>query len=329
MTRNDDGSYSVVAPYGRAAHFNFRTIERSWPDGWRDELVSAAARQDEFMIGGERAGSVRGVARRRSRGEAATIVDAPRLLLPFDVDGQTVPEGLGSPQLFISAAKYFVSAFLPSEFRKSSFIVSPTSSTGIKSLNKLNCRIWFMLSAPASSDAIIAFAQDLRRKNIEIDPAIYRPAQPIYLARPVFLNCPDPISTAATVVLRDAPTVTIDFAPYVAAAEHYATAETAALRSSNGDWREMGEKIIGGAGNCFGPLTRTIGAAVTAGASLSEIQIFVDGVLDRRGVPGRYGRDWVGSTYFSFQRKNAQAWSRVARLHEEIRSRFFIIDGAK
>ena len=84
-------------------------------------------------------------------------------------------------------------------------VAASTASTGRKGPNIVHLRLYFVLSRPADNDALYSWACNLSdsRQDLELDPSVIRPYQPIYTARPIFRGMTDPVPVWGRVRLLD------------------------------------------------------------------------------------------------------------------------------
>jgi hypothetical protein len=140
--------------------------------------------------------------RKRADGtvEPATLRPAARHWVPLDIDSIACPEWLDPLHEPDRTVEYVVNQ-LPEEFHGASCWWSFTSRQGIKS--GIYLRLFFWSDRPIEDWELKCWLGDrlpqegvfqARRKlRYPIDPAIFAPAQPIYVARPIFVGAPDPV----------------------------------------------------------------------------------------------------------------------------------------
>jgi hypothetical protein len=118
-------------------------------------------------------------------GERATLHEAPRRWCALDIDGLERPKTIAASDLWGCAIVAIQR--LPEVFRGAAVIVQASASHGIKPGCRL--RLWFWLSRPTAGAELRFW---LRR--VPVDPSIFRAAQVIYTAAPIFaLGRPDPL----------------------------------------------------------------------------------------------------------------------------------------
>ena len=110
-------------------------------------------------------------------GDAATLREVPRRWVAVDLDSVPLPEGTDPRDL--AACARAVRRYLPHAFRDVAGIVQATAGHGIKPGARL--RWWAWLSRPVTGAELLQLFH-----GCPVDPATFRPAQPIYTAAPLF-----------------------------------------------------------------------------------------------------------------------------------------------
>ncbi|PWT92061.1 MAG: hypothetical protein C5B54_04160 [Acidobacteria bacterium] len=139
------------------------------------------------------------------RKEPPSIECPLRRWLVLDLDGVEVPNGWGAPDKLAEAAYFIRDNKLPPYFRGVRSVAAATSSTGRKGPGIARLRLFFVLSHPASIDALYSWADSLShsRPDLGLDPRVLQPMQPIYTARPIFRGMTDPVPVWGRVRLLD------------------------------------------------------------------------------------------------------------------------------
>ncbi len=133
-------------------------------------------------------------------GEMSTLREAPRRWLALDVDGLPLPAGTDPRDLAACAAAAL--PVLPVELRATACLVQATGSHGVKPGARL--RLWFWCDRPVTG---IEAARWFR--TAPVDRSVFRPAQLILTAAPVFAaGVADPLPRRL-VLLPGAPTVAV------------------------------------------------------------------------------------------------------------------------
>lgn len=110
-------------------------------------------------------------------GDQPTIADAPRRWLALDLEDMPLPEGIVITDITACAAVAIT--YLPPAFTGVRCIAQATAGHGIKPGIRL--RLWFWLSRLTSGAELKVWLRDT-----PADPAVFRPAQLIYTAAPLF-----------------------------------------------------------------------------------------------------------------------------------------------
>jgi hypothetical protein len=133
-------------------------------------------------------------------GDQPTLRERPRLYLALDLDGVPLPAGLDRRDLAACADE--VVKLLPPAFHGAQHIVAATGSHLLKPGARL--RLWFWLSRPVGQAELAAWLRDA-----PVDAALFRPAQLIYTAAPLFpAGAADPMP-CRTMLLPGAPVVDV------------------------------------------------------------------------------------------------------------------------
>jgi len=120
-------------------------------------------------------------------GDEPTLVERARRWLALDVDGLPLPAGLDARDLAGCGA--YARDILPPAFHLSPLLVVASASHGIKPGARL--RLWAWLDRALTGAEVSRWLRDT-----PVDHAVFRPAQLIYTAGPVFVDgVSDPLST--------------------------------------------------------------------------------------------------------------------------------------
>ena len=112
-------------------------------------------------------------------GEVPTLIDVPRQWCALDIDGLDLPASVTGTDIFDCGIEAVM--HLPQPFRGAAFIVQASASHGIKPGVRL--RLWFWLSRPTGGTELRYWL-----RHTVADPSIFRAAQVIYTAAPVFAD---------------------------------------------------------------------------------------------------------------------------------------------
>jgi hypothetical protein len=204
------GGEWVIRPYGNAKTFSIAV--RNVGTIYELAAVLAEIEQDprSFIVRGQPAEGVdlahayrRLHPRTRPDGtvEPATLRAAARHWVPLDIDSIPCPEWLDPVQQPDQSVVEYVVSQLPEEFHGATCWWSFTSGQGIKTGIRLRLFFWAdraledwelkaWLGERVPQDGVPEARWKLR---YPVDPAIFAPAQPIYIARPIFVGVPDPV----------------------------------------------------------------------------------------------------------------------------------------
>lgn len=208
LGRGPDGRLAVVASYGNAKRFAFRQE----PVTGLESLarVLDGIRPDEFVIRGEPlpGADPRDTVRRLHpdplTGERPTFREEARRWLLLDFDTVEAPTWL-DPAEPEDAASYLRSR-LPDAFHAASCRWAWTASAGVAP--GLRMRLGFWLDRPVGK----AFL-DRWLAAAPVDASVFRPVQPIYVARPILRGVPDPVPRRSGVLVDVDDTVPVPELP--------------------------------------------------------------------------------------------------------------------
>jgi hypothetical protein len=187
-----------IAGYGQAKLFSFAEIPVSSFDEMAAAIEGLQHKPCSFLVRGKPADGIdREYARRRLHArkkpngavEPATLLAQPRFWLALDFDSIQCPDHI---DLIwdVDAVIEHVTELLPEEFHGVSTFWAFTSGHGIKPGIRL--RLFYWLDRALSDEEVeLWLAKPIAEKLI--DPVLYRPAQPIYVAQPIFVKMPDPV----------------------------------------------------------------------------------------------------------------------------------------
>jgi hypothetical protein len=189
------GCPTVIEGYSKAKRFSIRRV----PIDDVHELARAldAIRWDEFVVMGE---PLPGVARRATlrrllpdpeTGEGPTFREQPRRYALVDFDH--LPGPYRFDPLDGELAAEHARATLPTCCRRATCWWQLTSQAGLVPGLRLRLALW--LDRPLGRN-------ELERlfAGAPVDPATFRPVQPIYVARPILRGVPDPVKRRSGVL---------------------------------------------------------------------------------------------------------------------------------
>ena len=135
-----------------------------------------------------------------STGDGATIVTADRAWVMLDLDGVACPAGL-DPRVPNDAEELIdhLTGLLPSEFHDATcyWVWSASQSVperlGAVPPDQLRAHLFFWLDRPIADADLRRWASGLKKAGLPLDPSVFAPVQPHYVAAPVFVGMPDPL----------------------------------------------------------------------------------------------------------------------------------------
>jgi hypothetical protein len=184
----------VIEPYGNAAFFSIREAPVSGIDDLAALLSAVELRPTSFLVRGnpvadvDRRNARRRLHTRRAKDgsvEPATLGPVARHWIPLDCDSIAHPDWLDPMHQPDRAVKHVV-GLLPEEFHGATCWWAFTSSQGIK--DGIRIRLFFWADRALADWELKQWLCDS-----PVDPSIFAPAQPIFVARPLFVDMPDPV----------------------------------------------------------------------------------------------------------------------------------------
>jgi hypothetical protein len=193
-SRPAGGGPPETQAFGRAKYFRIDEIEIADLFEAHDLIQRVAGMRQVGMVRGR---PVEGINRQRARRLSRprtengaivpkTFAPAARHLVVIDVDNLPSPPWLDVLDDPDHAVEFAVD-YLPAEFHGATVVWQFTSSQEIKP--GLYLRLFFWSDRPVSDSE----SKALFRGRPAVDLKIYRPAQPIYTATPIFEGMPDPV----------------------------------------------------------------------------------------------------------------------------------------
>jgi hypothetical protein len=199
----------VIEAYGNAKHFSISEAPVSGIDDLAFVLNSVQLRPISFLARGKPA---EGIDRRNTRRrlhprrakdgtvEPATLEPAPRHWIPLDLDSIPCPDWLDPAHEPDRAVEHAISR-LPEEFHGATCWWSFTSGQGIK--DGIRIRLFFWADRPLADWELKIWLADS-----PVDQSILAPAQPIYVAKPLFVGMPDPVPVRSGIWRGDRDAIT-------------------------------------------------------------------------------------------------------------------------
>jgi hypothetical protein len=175
-----DGRPAVVASYSNAKRLPIREAQVVGLEELAQALDLIGC--DEFIVRGEplpgtdHADALRRLHPDPTTGEAATFKEVPRRYVLLDVDGLSGP--FGFDPLDGELAAEFARAKLPAGFHRAACWWQLMSSAGIK--RGVRIRLAFWLDRPAGQGIL-----ERLLAGAPVDGSVFRPVQPVYVAKPI------------------------------------------------------------------------------------------------------------------------------------------------
>ena len=197
-----------------------------------------------------------------STGDPPTIVAADRAWVMMDLDGVACPAGL-DPRVPDDAEELLdhLTGLLPPEFHDAtcywhwSASQSVPERLGADPPDQLRAHLFFWLDRPIPDTALRRWATGLKKGGLPLDPAVFAPVQPHYVAAPVFIGMPDPLRRRSGLRPRLVDRVPLVLPPPA----RPAAGEQPGLRAFDGSGMEFHLSRIGPEGY-HEPIKATIGA---------------------------------------------------------------------
>jgi hypothetical protein len=233
----------VVEPYGRAQQFEMQEWGVSSIDDLARVLRTLERHFDSCIIRGRpKPGTHCFSAKRRVRDRRnpdgtvtpATIEPAARQWIALDCDRMACPDWL-DPVFEPDRTVEYVVSRLPAEFHDATCWWQFTASQQIKP--GISMRLFFWADRPLSDTELKIWLADS-----PVDHAIFSPAQPIYVAWPIFVGMPDPVPFRSGVCRGDRDAIT---PPPIEQARSRAKQSSAAVAGEPGRGYENHRSRIG------------------------------------------------------------------------------------
>lgn len=273
MTKRGDGSIAVT-PYSGCTLWRFTPFSYPTLQSFREAVkLKQQTPQTMIVYGRLRPDLDRSAAHRRwwaKHDDRANTLYADDTAIVFgDFDKIKIPSELVGYDKWREAAQWVIANRVPPVLRTAQWLVIPSSSTGSSPV-LTSFRAAVRLSRRVPLAALKEWAKGAKAAGFDIDPCVYQTAQPIYCARPVFVNMTDPLVAPEPFIIDGAETIDINLGEYAAAAEAYDRNLARTLQSVGGDWRGKLAVTANGIEGVHTPLKRACRVAVKAGVGLAD-----------------------------------------------------------
>jgi hypothetical protein len=263
ITALPNGGPPKIEDYGKATLFRIEEVAVSSFDDMAAVLARLEHQPYSFVVRGK---PLDGIDRRRALRrvrphkrkdgtvEPATLEAAAHHWIALDIDSLPCPEWIDQFDEPDRVVEYIVD-LLPPEFHAASCYWEFTSGAGLKP--GIRMRLWFWADRPLADWELKAWLADA-----PVDQAIFAPAQPTYVAQPIFVDMPDPVPVRSETWTGDRDAIT---PPAIErkGARKAAGAQADADSPAGGGGYEYHCSRIGdheGGGGFFGPIKSAVGA---------------------------------------------------------------------
>lgn len=172
-THVEGGAPSVVS-YDAGTMFDVKSLPVSSFAELAHYLPQVAKMRECLLVRGAVKEGVTGAVRRKVRGADADMEEVPRRWLMLDIDGAQLPS-LHEAVRLVGLSDY-------------SYVWHYSASAGVKP--GLSAHVFFWLDRACTTSELTTWSQDW---GMEVDTAVFRPVQPLFVADPEFVDMPDPI----------------------------------------------------------------------------------------------------------------------------------------
>jgi len=252
--------------------------------------------------------------RRKYRDDGAAFDSRPRRYLMVDFDGVPLPPQFDiiedDPEDYVEWA---IHEYLPACFADVSCYWQLSSSAGIHGTDTLYVHIWFWLDRPVADDKLKFWA---KVHAPEVDTALFNPVQAHYTARPIFIDCTDPVPVRQGLMEREDDFATFPEVNLAALKQEFAQVQKAAGVVVTGKTFEGRMAVMGdgpGLAGFHAPIRDAIMVFVRHNAlTLPVMENLKDLVRNAiHSAPKRPGRDVA--RYLSDEHLNASILGAITR----------------
>ena len=196
--------YIKVHSFGAGTWFSYEDHAVSDIHDLSELLTAVEASQDSFIIRGELGKDTpsRDRVRRMKRPDdngVTWFTEQPRHWLCIDIDDVGLPAWADPVADPVRIAKYLID-LLPEGFHGVTCHWQMSSSAGVKPATEAKAHLWFWLDRPLGEAELKRWKDDF---GVKIDAAVFRTVQPLYVARPIFVDGPDPLLRRSGLLMAD------------------------------------------------------------------------------------------------------------------------------
>jgi hypothetical protein len=173
-------------------------------------LIHRASFDDRALIvrGGLKTTPKKGqLIRRQYLPDGSALIDVDRQWLAIDLDSASAPRWAAHqrPKTLRDAVRWAVLTYLPSCFFGISCYYRWSASAGVKPWDELRLQLWYWIDRPVCNKSLREWLQDIPH----VDVSLFNPVQPHFIACPVFVGAPDPMSEHRDGMLHGPPHVVL------------------------------------------------------------------------------------------------------------------------
>ena len=137
--------------------------------------------------------------------ESIWFIERPRYWLVIDIDDIELPDW-ADPANDPERIATFLIGQLPECFHGVTCHWQMSSSAGVKPATEARAHLWFWLDRALGQDELKLWKADF---CVKIDTAVFNTVQPLYVARPIFVDGPDPLPLRSGLLVGDSDAVAV------------------------------------------------------------------------------------------------------------------------
>ena len=196
--------YIKIHAYGAGMWFSHEAHAVSNIHDLSELLTAVEASQDSFIIRGELGKDTpsRDRVRRMKRPDdngVTWFTEQPRHWLCIDIDDVGLPAWADPVTDPVRIAKYLID-LLPECFHGVTCHWQMSSSAGVKPATEAKAHLWFWLDRPVGEAELKRWKDDF---DVKIDSMVFGTVQPLFVARPIFVDGPDPLPRRSGLLVAD------------------------------------------------------------------------------------------------------------------------------
>jgi hypothetical protein len=320
-----DGSTKVI-PYDRGWKWKFTRFHISNFEKMKSFLAGQINQPRQMMVFGELMDGFNPEEEHRrlwasKRGEN-TLHCPPRWFIVIDADKVLLPENLRGVANIKAAAEWIRDNKLPSCVAGARCLAMPSSSAGWN-VEKLSLHYFFLLESPVELEVAHRWAFGATVTGLSVDFSLFRPGQPIFIAKPLLHNLLDPVPSHLRLFeLSGRERIDPNWAEFETATRK-AERTIAAVKDRVGDtgWRIFLEETLGGPTGYFLPLSQGLGMAAPVEPDDEIIKEFALHLLAERADEQRikdYDEAWLQRNLDRFRDRDNTRLNEIAAALDKI-----------